>query len=128
MATAIPTELTTAWQHALEHWNQPALHDTLLGLAAKHTQFAWLAARYKDATRSNPADPIASHRLLRVQRAAAIVTFAMPRESGEPMKKPYRGATMMLVGAVLAVGFALFLTNNKVQEHHEQRSLVTRHP
>ena len=128
-ATAFPTELSTAWQQVLVNWNQPALHDTLLGLAAKHTQFAWLAARYKDASRTNPADPIATHRLARVQRAAAVVAFAMPRAADEPVKKPFRGIAMMLAGAVIATGLAMFLTNNKVQQHQQDsRSLVTRHP
>src|SRR5262245_2968101 len=96
---ALPTELHTAWQAALEQWNQPTRHDNLLGLAAKHGQLAWLAARYRDAARTNPEDQIAPHRLARVQRAA-IVTFAMPRVADEPTTKKYRGVAMLLIGGI----------------------------
>lgn len=126
-ATPIPQELTNAWQLALEFWNQPARHDALLGVAAKHQQFAWLAGKYRDAARSNPADPVAADRLLRVRRAAAIVMMATSAPP-PPKSKAYRGAAMMLVGAMLAAGLGLFITEQKVQQHQTQRTMVTRHP
>src|SRR5262245_45425160 len=81
-STAVPRELFANWQHTLAHWTQRVSHDTLLGQAAKHQQLAWLAARYRDAARSNPHDWIARDRLKSVQRAAALLTFSpMPRET-----------------------------------------------
>src|SRR5688572_28002395 len=74
-STAVPRELFASWQDTLVRWTQRTSHDTLLGLAAKHQQLAWLAARYREAARSNPHDWIARDRLKSVQRAA-LLTFA----------------------------------------------------
>ena len=127
-ATQIPNELTAAWQLALELWTDSTRHDTLLGLAAKHKEFAWLAARYKDAARSNPSDPVAAHRLIRVQRAAAIVMMSKITPVTEPMPRMFKMASVMLLGALVATGLGLFITNDKVQQHQQQHTVVSRHP
>ena len=127
-ATPIPTELTNAWQLALEFWSQPVRHDTLLGLAAKHQQFAWLAGKYRDAARSNPSDLIAPERLPRVQRAAAIVMMSKTKPVDEPMPRTFKAMSIMLIGAVLATGLGLVAADHKVQQHHQQTTTVARHP
>jgi len=127
-ATPIPTELTTAWQLTLEFWNQPARHDTLLGVAAKHQEFAWLAGKYRDAARSNPSDVIAPERLPRVQRAAAIVMMSKTKPIADPMPKTFRAMSIMLIGAVLATGLGLVVADQKVQQHQQQSTTIARHP
>jgi hypothetical protein len=125
-STPVPAELTASWQTTLEHWTQKAAHDTLLGLAAKHGQLAWLAARYRDAARSNPRDPIARDRLKGVQRAAAMLAFAMPAARTSERKKT-RGPTMLLLAAALSTGLAIWLTDF-MRAHHPTTTLVSRHP
>jgi hypothetical protein len=125
-STPVPADLTASWQATLEHWTQKASHDTLLGLAVKHGQLAWLAARYRDAARTNPRDPIARDRLKSVQRAAAMLAFAMPAARASEHKKP-RGPTMLLLAAALSTGLALWLTDF-MRTHHPTTTLVSRHP
>lgn len=125
-ATPIPHDLTTAWQLALEHWAEPLRHDTLLGLAAKHAQFAWLAGKYRDAARSNPEDPIARDRLVRLQRAAAIVMMSKTPAAPAPMKQGLRAMSILLIGAALATGLGLVVADHKVQQHNAE--VISRHP
>jgi hypothetical protein len=116
-STPIPTELADSWQHALERWADPGRHDTALGLAAKHHEFAWLATKYREATRSNPSDVIAPNRLERVVKAATIVAFTLPRQPvPAPQRRPYRGAVVLLIGAVIATGIALRITEDRIAE------------
>lgn len=125
-ATLIPRELTDGWQHALELWGEPSRHDTLLGLAAKHKQLAWLAGKYRDAARSNPDDPIAKQRIERVRRATAII-FSMPTTPPpEPTRRGFRAMSLLLLGAVIATGIGLVITEQRVEQH--QRAQITRHP
>lgn len=118
-------ELHAAWQSTLEHWNQPARHDTLLGLAAKHAQLAWLASKYRDATWSNPRDPIATDRLNRVRRAATIMTFSKVAPLEPMTRRPLRGVLTLLVGAAVATGLGLWITDYKIQQQH---TVLSSHP
>ena len=131
-ATPIPQELTNAWQLTLEFWGEQVRHNTVLGLAAKHTQLAWLAGKYRDAARSNPFDPIAQARLLRVRNAAALV-FELPKTAPEPTKprKSYRAVQIMLIGAMIMTGLGYVITDQRIQQQQRQpqpRTLVSRHP
>jgi hypothetical protein len=121
----VPTELNASWQDTLVRWPQKAAHDTLLGHAAKHQQLAWLAARYREAARTNPRDPIARDRLKAVQRAAALLAFSMPavRET----RRRSRGGPALLLCAAMSVGLGLWLTDF-LRMHPPQRTLVSRHP
>ncbi len=126
-STAVPPDLFTAWQRALEHWTQKAPHDTLLGVAAKHQQLAWLASRYREAARSNPHDWIARDRLKSVQRAAALLTFSVPTAREAPAKM--RGSTKLLLAAMLSTVIALWLTDFMREQHHRAgTTLISRHP
>jgi hypothetical protein len=125
-ATLIPRELTDSWQLTLEFWSEAARHSTLLGLAAKHKQLAWLAGKYRDASWSNPEDPIAKERLERVRRAAAIM-FSMPTTAAPPpTSRGFRAISVLLIGAVIATGIGLVITEQRVEQH--QRAQITRHP
>ncbi len=122
----IPADLAAAWQHALAHWNHHGNHDTLLGLAAKHRRLAWLAARYRDAARTNPDDPVAQTRLARVANAAMIALVCQGRPRDAETKRPYRAVGALLLAAVAATGLCLYLTEYRVQ--HQQGALISRQP
>ena len=126
-ATPVSTELTTAWQLALEGWTDGRRHDTVLGVAAKYKEFAWLATRYREFAKANPGDAIAPARLPRVQRAAAIVMMAKIPPATEPMPKMFKMAAVMLVGSVVAIVVGLFVADSKVQQHQDPAT-VSRHP
>lgn len=113
----VPPELTDGWQTTLVQWTKLAHHDHVLGVAAKHKQLPWLAARYRDAARSNPSDPIAKERLVRVQRAAAVLAFAVPVDRSPRERSPFRASAMLLVVAVFATGIGLWVTKHHVREH-----------
>lgn len=124
-ARPVPAELNESWQATLVHWTHKASHDTLLGRAAKHQQLAWLAARYREAARSNPRDPIARDRLKAVQRAAALLAFSMPVM--HETRRTSRGGPALLLCAALSVGLGLWLTDF-MRMHQPQRTFVSRHP
>ena len=124
-ATAVPPELFACWQFALVHWNQRTAHDTLLGVAAKHHQLAWLAARYRGAARSNPHDCVARDRLQRVRRASTLLAFAPPPARAATTTAP-RAAATLLVAAMLFAGLGLWLTDYLRQQQHA--TMVSRHP
>jgi hypothetical protein len=115
----IPPDLTNTWQHTLGRWNRNTGHDNLIGLAAKHEQFAWLATRYRDAARSNPEDPVAQARLQKVQRAATIVTFSKTVPVETKTKNPMKGVAILLVGAAVACFLAMMLTEQQVQKQSQ---------
>ena len=125
--SSLPVELVAAWERTLHGWQDRALHDTVLGLAAKHEQFAWLAARYRDVARRRPDDPIPAQRLARLQRAALATLCFAPPPGVTPERKPYRGAAVMLIACVVAAVVGLRLVDMKardVQHGHKASSQV----
>jgi hypothetical protein len=121
-ALPVSTELTTAWSRVLEGWTDARRHDAILGIAAKHGEFAWLATRYRAHVKRNADDAIAPARLARVQRAAAVVMFSKAPPTSEPMPKIFKMASLLLVGAAVAVGIGLFVVDNKVQARQQTMS------
>jgi hypothetical protein len=123
--TPIPRELGVTWQRTLELWTQPASHDTMLGMAAKHQQYAWLAARYREASRTNPDDPVALQRLARVQRAAIAVMAFEASEREAPVSRRLGGLGGILIAVVLTTAVGLWVTNLRTQQHqhHPQPAL-----
>jgi hypothetical protein len=118
-ALPVSTELTTAWARVLEGWTDGRRHDTILGVAAKHGEFAWLATRYREHVKRNADDAVAPARLARVQRAAAVVMLSKAPKAAEPMPKIFKMASLLLVGAAVAVGIGLFVVDNKVQTQQQ---------
>jgi hypothetical protein len=112
---SIPSPLVAAWNRALGAWGDGSLHDALLGLAAKHKQYAWLAARYREVSRQRPDDPVPAARLARLQRAALMTMCVEARPAEAAQRKPYRGVSMMLMAFVVATGLGLWLGHVKTQ-------------
>ncbi len=124
-STPVPADLVASWQYALENWTQKPAHDSLLGLAAKHQELAWLATRYREAARSNPHDWIARDRMKSVQRAAAMIAFSVPAAQGSAPKKS-RGPLALLFVAVLSMFVGLWITD--FMRTQQRSTLVSRHP
>lgn len=114
---SVPTELAVAWQRTLHGWTDTRLHDTVLGIAAKHGQFAWLAARYRTIAQAQPGDPIPAARLARVQRATLATLCLVPTPSAAPARTPYRAAAIMLLGFVVAAFVGLRLVDMKSHDY-----------
>lgn len=126
-ATPVPRELFLSWQFTLEHWSQRTAHDSLLGIAAKHHQLAWLAARYFSAARSNPQDYVARDGLKRVQRASAMLAFAVPKASDEGRSKMPRAAVTLLLASMVMVVLGLQVTDF-LRHQKPAPTMVSRHP
>jgi hypothetical protein len=100
-----------AWDDAVAHWDDPAKHTALLGLAAQHDCFAWAAARYKERA----GDPIADKQLEKLRNAAVAAMFAKaPRK--QDTETPYRSTLVVLAALllilVLGLVFVTILHNN----------------
>ena len=96
---AVPEAVRTAWQHAIEAWDDGARHDELLRVAAAHDRYAWAAGRYR--TRK---DPISDRQLERLRRAAEATLLASATVRPDASTQPYRatrGVLMILVVAVV---------------------------
>ena len=128
-ATSVPRELFSSWQFTLEHWNQGTAHDSLLGIAAKHQQLAWLAARYRATAHTNPQDYIARDRLKRVQRASAMLAFAAPPAADETTSKMPKAAVALLLASVVMAVLGIQLTDfMRHQTPTSKPTMVSRHP
>lgn len=114
---SVPVALTAAWERTLHSWTDAALHDTVLGLAAKHEQFAWLAARYREIAIVRPHDPVPAARLARLQRAALATLRFAPPPGVAPERKAYRGAAVLLIASVLAMVIGLRLVDMKSRDY-----------
>lgn len=126
LADSIPSPLVTAWNRTLGAWGDSSLHDALLGLAAKHKQYAWLAARYREVSRLRPNDPVPAARLARIQRAALVTMCVEARPVEKAQRMPYRGVSMMLIAAVVATGLGLWLGHMKTQSYRHQPHIQAR--
>src|SRR5262245_18593667 len=100
-----------AWRRALVVWDDPMCHDAVRGLAAKHEQFAWLAARYGEVANRLPDDSVAPARLARLQRAT-IAAYQFKVKIPETTERmPYRGAAVLLLASVFATMIGLWLVD-----------------
>jgi hypothetical protein len=92
--------LGQAWQHATEHWDEPARHDEVLRLANQHDAYHWAAARYRERVKARPDDAIAVDQLDRVRRAAEAQLIANAHARQKATPEPYR-LTMALLGLLI---------------------------
>ena len=93
---SVPDVARAAWEHARAHWQESAAHDELLRLTTLHGCYAWVAARYREAS-GETGDPIAEQQLDRTRRAAeaALLTSAGPRR--DKGGKPFQSSMLVLV-------------------------------
>lgn len=123
--TSIPPALASAWANTLSSWGDSSKHDLVLGLAAKHEQYAWLAARYREAARANPDDPIPPARLERLQRAALATLCFERRAPQTEERKPYRNVLLLLAATMFATVVGLWLVDMKTSEYQQRQPPLT---
>lgn len=111
-----PPAVVTAWDEAVAHWDEPARHDTLLGLVVTHNCFAWAAGCYK----AKAGDPIADKNLERLRKAATVTMLATAAPRPDDSKVPYRNVMLILIALVILMGvgmiYAKFRENTAVTQ------------
>jgi hypothetical protein len=103
----VPVPLQRAWVQVLLHWQDQARHDALLGVAAEHQGFQWLAGRY----RARAGDAIADRQLDRVRRAVLAVMLATASKHDE-RSGPNPVMTLLIALAaivLLSIGGAAYM-------------------
>lgn len=98
-------DVTAAWQRTLDRWDDPARHEELLALVARHACFAWASARYKERA----GDPVADRQLERLSRAALATMLASASARAGRPRGPYRRFVMWLVVMVVMMLLGLGL-------------------
>ena len=98
-----PPAVVTAWEDAVAHWDEPARHDTLLGLVVANNCFAWAAAQYKPKT----GDPIADKNLERLRKAAMATMMATAAPRPDDTKLPYRNVVLVMIALVILIGVGM---------------------
>jgi hypothetical protein len=114
----VPPAVWAAWRRAVTTWHDQHAHEVLLGAAAEHHAFKWLAQRYRDRA----GDPIADRQLERVRRAVTAVLLATATHRPDQAKNPL--ASMVLaVAAMMALAIGGGVLMKAV--HHRQGTTVT---
>ena len=110
--TGAPEAVTAAWDELIDHWDEAARHDALLGLVAQHDCYAWAAARYKE----RGDDPIAVRQLGRVRKAALATMFAKASRKPERGGVPFKSSLLVL--AIVAILTAVGLIYLQFRQSH----------
>ena len=115
LGNRVPADLLDAWRATRQGWSTRDYHERVLRLAGQHSQYAWLACRYRELARRG--DDIAHKRLELVQRAAELTLFVSlrKREAAEPA--PYQATRRMLVAMLLVLVIGAILTRVAVGAH-----------
>lgn len=95
---SVPEPVQAAWDEAVAHWDEPAKHQALLGLVARHNCFAWAAARYKERA----GDPVADKQLERL-RSSAVATMMSTSTKKQDEPTPFRSTVMLLIALLVAL-------------------------
>jgi hypothetical protein len=67
----VPTSVHSAWRRVREDWRITAHHEELLQLTIQHQCYAWVAAKYREASRERPGDQLADAQIVRLRRASS---------------------------------------------------------
>jgi hypothetical protein len=98
----VHAEVEAAWQRVVEGWDEPARHEAMLGLVARHGEFAWAAARYKERA----GDAIADKQLEKLRKAATATLFATAtKKRGED--PPYKRTIVIFIVLILMLMIGL---------------------
>jgi hypothetical protein len=112
-----PEAVTRAWDEVVAHWDEQARHDTLLGLIAQHSCYAWAAGKYKE----RGGDPIADQQLVRLRKAATATMLATAAARPDKTGVPFKGSLLVLAVVAILTGVGLVY----LQFRH-QNAAVTR--
>ncbi len=101
----VPEAVRTAWQTAVDGWDDAARHEAFFAQVAQHRCFAYGAARYRERA----GDPIAERQLARIQKSATAALLATGTTRDEPARNPYRATVaLFVVLVVFAIGGLLY--------------------
>jgi hypothetical protein len=99
-------DVLTAWERAVERWDDPARHDAVIAAVVQHNGFAWAAARYKERA----GDAIADRQLDRLRKAATATLFATATVRDDTHATPYRKVMMWFALLVVMLLLGLVFT------------------
>ena len=106
-----PSEVAAAWEACNAARTDASRHEELARTAAAHDAYAWVARRYHDRLRADPADAIAASRQAAIARIteaslrAGAATRAQ-RPTGAPFAPaptPYRSSVTVLIALIMLV-------------------------
>jgi hypothetical protein len=108
----VHADVSAAWERVVKQWDDTAAHETLMGLVAKHSCYAWAASRYKERA----GDPIADKQLQRLRKAATASLLATATTRHDPDETPYKRTliwfVVLVVMLVLGLVFTRIVTQN----------------
>ena len=98
-----PENVTRAWSELVEHWDEQARHDAVLGMVAQADCYAWAARQYK----ARGDDPIAARQLERIRKALFATMMVTATRKPDPTKVPFKGSILVLVIVVILTAVGL---------------------
>jgi hypothetical protein len=102
----VPEPVRTAWQAAVDAWDDAARHEAFFAAVAQHRCFAYGAARYRERS----GDPTAERQLERLRKSATAAMLATAAARPETAKNPYRATVALFVVLVVLAIAALLYT------------------
>lgn len=90
-------------------WENPARHDALLTLAAKHEAYGWTAKQYQGRLKENANDAVAQQQIARLRKAAELTLYATAAQREEKTKTPFKATIAMIMIMVFLIIGALLV-------------------
>ena len=92
--------IKAAWAAVLEQWDDEARHEKLFKLVAEAGEYTWAASRYREQSRSRPADAITTKQQEKIKRALEATLMVSSTKKEKPGATPYK-STVMLLGILI---------------------------
>jgi hypothetical protein len=102
--------VTEAWDAAVADWDNPARHDALLTLAAKHEAYGWTAKQYQARLKENAEDAVAQRQITRLRKAAELTLYATAAQRETKTKTPFKASIAMIMIMVFLIIAGLLVT------------------
>jgi uncharacterized Zn finger protein (UPF0148 family) len=92
--------IKAAWDSVMESWDDEARHDKLFRLVAEAGEYTWAATRYREQSRTRPADSITTKQQEKIKRALEATLLVSSTRKEKADATPYKG-TVMLLGILI---------------------------
>ncbi len=102
--------VTEAWDAAVADWDNPARHDALLTLAAKHEAYGWTAKQYQARLKENAEDAVAQRQITRLRKAAELTLYATAAQRETKTKTPFKASIAMIMIMIFLIIAGLLVT------------------
>lgn len=96
----VSAPIKAAWASVLAQWDDVARHDALFKLVAEAGEYTWAAARYREQSRTRPADAITTKQQEKIKRALEVTLMVSSTRKEAPGATPYK-STVMLLGILI---------------------------